>query len=400
MGYNKIKGEGIIRAVYNYPTILITNGIAVLLLLVVLLSMKKPLRHSLPEEKMYYAMVFLNILQCFVEVAAFWVNGKTGYRNLSLALNVILFSNSIIFAFLATIYADYKLFADMKRIKRIYPFVAIPAMITISGCLINLVTPVFFMIDQNNVYHRTDLFFLTYVVTYSYLAYGVILIYLYRKKVNKYLFLPVVLFMIPVAAGSLLQAFFYGYSFMWLGVSIGMLWLFISIQNEASYVDTLSGLFNRQYLNDILLMHSKKGDNNSSVLAGIMFDIDSFKNINSSFGHLVGDDAISTVGKILHRAVGSKGISFRYGGDEFIILMKTSSPKEIMDMIDTIKAKAELFNESEKKPYKLCFSIGYSIYQSKYDSIDDFLKKMDAAMYDDKRKKIREGVIPDRRCHN
>ena len=54
---------------YNYPTILITNGIAVLLLLVVLLSMKKPLRHSLPEEKMYYAMV-LNILQCFIEVAA------------------------------------------------------------------------------------------------------------------------------------------------------------------------------------------------------------------------------------------------------------------------------------------------------------------------------------------
>ncbi len=161
---------------YNYPTILITNGIAVLLLLVVLLSMKKPLRHSLPEEKMYYAMVFLNILQCFVEVAAFWVNGKTGYRNLSLALNVILFSNSIIFAFLATIYADYKLFADMKRITRIYPFVAIPAMLTISGCFINLVTPVFFMIDQYNVYHRTDLFFLTYVVTYSYLAYGVILI--------------------------------------------------------------------------------------------------------------------------------------------------------------------------------------------------------------------------------
>ena len=80
--------------------------------------------------------------------------------------------------------------------------------------------------------------------------------------------------------------------------------------------------------------------------------------------------------------------------------MKTSSPKEIMDMIDTIKAKAELFNESEKKPYKLCFSVGYSTYQSKYESVDDFLKKMDAAMYDDKRKKIREGVIPDRRCHN
>ncbi len=381
---------------YNFPAIYIANGTAILLLLVVMLSIRKPLHHGLFEEKMYYAMIVINIMQCILEVVTFLLNGKIEYRTLTIVLNVLLFSNSLIFSFFWTIYADYKLFADMRRIRRIYPFIAIPAVLMIIGCFINLVTPVFFVIDEYNVYQRTDLFFLTYVVTYSYLVYGVVLISMYRKKVHKYLFLPAVLFMIPVVIGSALQFAFYGYSLVWLGVSIGMIWLFINVQNEASYVDMLSGLFNRQYLNDILLMHSRKGDK-GSILAGIMLDIDSFKEINNKFGHLVGDEAISAVGKILHTAVGSKGISCRYGGDEFIILMKTDSQKEIMDMIDTVRTKAALFNEAEKTPYQIHFSIGHSTYQSRHESTDAFLKRIDTAMYEDKRRKIDEGIIPDRR---
>ncbi len=381
---------------YNFPAIYIANGTAVLLLLVVMLSIRKPLHHGLFEEKMYYAMIVINIMQCILEVVTFLLNGKIEYRTLTVVLNVLLFSNSLIFSFFWTIYADYKLFADMRRIRRIYPFIAIPAVLMIIGCFINLVTPVFFVIDEYNVYQRTDLFFLTYVVTYSYLVYGVVLISMYRKKVHKYLFLPAVLFMIPVVIGSALQFAFYGYSLVWLGVSIGMLWLFINVQNEASYVDMLSGLFNRQYLNDILLMHSRKGDK-GSILAGIMLDIDGFKEINNKFGHLVGDEAISAVGKILHTAVGSKGISCRYGGDEFIILMKTDSQKEVMDMIDTVRTKAALFNEAEKTPYQIHFSIGHSTYQSGHESTDAFLKRIDTAMYEDKRRKIDEGIISDRR---
>ena len=381
---------------YNFPAIYIANGTAILLLLVVMLSIRKPLHHGLFEEKMYYAMIVINIMQCIIEVVTFLLNGKIEYRTLTVVLNVLLFSNSLIFSFFWTIYADYKLFADMRRIRRIYPFIAIPAVLMIIGCFINLVTPVFFVIDEYNVYQRTDLFFLTYVVTYSYLVYGVVLISMYRKKVHKYLFLPAVLFMIPVVIGSALQFAFYGYSLVWLGVSIGMLWLFINVQNEASYVDMLSGLFNRQYLNDILLMHSRKGDK-GSILAGIMLDIDSFKEINNKFGHLVGDEAISAVGKILHTAVGSKGISCRYGGDEFIILMKTDSQKEVMDMIDTVRTKAALFNEAEKTPYQIHFSIGHSTYQSGHESTDAFLKRIDTAMYEDKRRKIDEGIISDRR---
>jgi len=317
---------------------------------------------------------------------------------LLIALNAILFIANIVFAFFWTIYVDYKLFTDINRIKRIYPFVAIPAVIIIIGCLINLVTPVFFVVDSNNIYQRTDLYIIPYAVTYLYLAYGVILIYSYRKKVHKYLFLPAIMFMIPILIGSLLQFFFYGYSLVWLGVSLGMIYLYINVQNEASYVDMLSGLFNRQYLGNLLLMYSKRKDT-ASLTAGIMLDIDSFKSINDRFGHSVGDDAISTVGKMLHKAVGEKGVICRYGGDEFIILMDVNSQEEIIDMIDVIKTQEIALNESGKKPYNINFSIGYGTYDSKRESIDDFLKKIDTSMYEEKRRKICEGTIPDRRCN-
>ena len=372
----------------NYQAVYIANGTALLLLSVILLSNKKPLRHGLFEEKIFYGMVHVNILQCFIETAACFVDGKTayGYRTLSLVLNVLFFINNIIFAFAWIIYLDYKMFADIRKIKRVYPIVALPAVLTVIACFINLATPVFFAVDEHNTFHRTDLFIVLCAVIYAYLAYGVILIYLYRKKAQKYLFFPSILFIIPLMIGCLLQYFFYGYSLACLGASIGMTALFINVQNEASYIDILSGLFNRHYLNNILLTNSAK-TNTDCTLAGIMLDIDGFGSINDQFGHAEGDNAIAAVGKMLLTAVGNKGIICRYGGDEFVILMHISSKIEILDMTDIIKKHTALFNESEKKPYKINFSIGHSTYHCKYESIDDFLKKIDTFMYADKKRK-------------
>ena len=382
----------------NLPAILIENGAAVFLLLVILSSIKKPMRYGLLDEKVYYAMIILNILQCIIESLVFFMDGKIlpGYHSLLVVLNAMLFINTILFAYSWTIYADSKLFDDTKRIKRIYPFVALPAAAIVIGSLINLATPVFFAVDHNNIYQRTNLYIIPYAVTYFYLAYGVVLVYANRKKVSKYLFLPALLFMVPILIGSLLQYFFYGYSLVWLGVSLGMASLFTNVQNEASYVDVLSGLYNRQYLNNLMLAHSKEG-NLGHVLAGILLDLDDLKGINDKFGHIVGDDAIIEVGKLLHRAVRGRGILFRCGGDEFIILMHVNYQKEILDVIDDVKTEVKLFNETKNKPYTLSFSIGYDTYRRKEDSMESFFKRIDESMYDEKSKKIHDNIIPERR---
>lgn len=383
---------------FNFPAIYIANGTAIMLLLIILLSSKKPFRHWLFEEKIFYSMVIINIMQCLLETAAFVVDGNLayGYRTFSIIVNTMLFINTVMFAYSWVVYVDYKLLTDMKRIRRRYPFVAIPAALIVIGCFINLVTPVFFVIDQHNIYQRTDFFIIPYAVTYFYLVYGMVLIYSHRKNVHKYLFFPATLFMLPIGIASVLQFFFYGYSLIWLGVSVGMISLFVNVQNEASYVDQLSGLFNRQYLKNMMLMHTSRGDS-ARTLAGLMVDIDGFKSINDNFGHLVGDDAITSTGKILRTAVGDKGMLGRMAGDEFILLMYINSQTEITDMIDVINTHTALFNETEEKPYKIHFSIGYSTYDSKRDSMDDFLRRIDNSMYEDKRRKLCEGIVPDRR---
>jgi len=382
----------------NFPAIYIANGTAVMLLAVILMSSKRPSISRLLDEKLFYSMTILNITQCCIETVGFILDGNTAYGNhaVLIVLNTALFINCIVFAYLWILYADYKLFGDMRRIKHIYPLWAIPAIVVILGCIINLVTPVFFVIDKFNVYQRTDLYIIPFAVTYFYLAYGVLLIYMNRKKVQKYLFMPAILFMIPIIIGSLLQFFFYGYSLIWLGVAIGMVSLFINVQNEAAYVDALSGLFSRHYLESLLLMSIRK-EEIAGTLAGIMLDINGFKKVNDEFGHNVGDDAIASVGKLLYTAVGNKGVSCRYGGDEFIILMHINSEEEITDMISTIRMQTKEFNESANKPYKIHFSIGYSVFDSENETTDDFLGKLDTSMYEDKKRHIAERVIPDRR---
>lgn len=60
----------------NFPAIFIANGTAILLLSIILLSLKKPLRHGLLEEKIFYLMIIINILQCLIESSVFFLMAK------------------------------------------------------------------------------------------------------------------------------------------------------------------------------------------------------------------------------------------------------------------------------------------------------------------------------------
>ncbi|MDD2956328.1 MAG: GGDEF domain-containing protein [Oscillospiraceae bacterium] len=382
----------------DLKAILVANGAAVVLLQILLLSTRRALRHRFLDDRLFHIMVGSVMLQCMVETATYFVDGNTapGMQTLSLLLNSTLFINNIIFVFLWPLYADFKLFGDIKRLKRIYPFVAIPAMLVILGGVVNLFVPVFFRITPENIYERTGLYFFPYLCTYFYLAYGVVLIYRYRNKVHKYLFLPAIIFMIPILLGSVLQYFFYGLSLIWIGAAIALCSLYVNVQNEVSYTDPLSGLLTRQYMNHYLDSETRRGFSGKKI-AGIMLDIDQFKLINDKFGHLMGDDAIRFTGKILRRSVPPDSVAVRFAGDEFMVILQVESETEVEDAIRAIRKNTDAFNSLGQKPYELRFSVGYSLYGQPGDSIDAFLGRIDAAMYADKKARIAASEIPERR---
>ncbi|MEY8710686.1 diguanylate cyclase [Mangrovibacter phragmitis] len=90
---------------------------------------------------------------------------------------------------------------------------------------------------------------------------------------------------------------------------------------EKALFDSLTGLRNRYYLEDALKNCLDQASQNSQPVSCLMVDIDNFKQLNDKFGHEAGDDVIRQVAATLKRVVGERGHLWRYGGEEFLILL-------------------------------------------------------------------------------
>lgn len=369
----------------NMPAIFISNGAAIGIAIILLFSKSKRIRYVNFDEKLFSIMCVLVVNLAFLETLGFCLDGKIyPFSHLIfLILNSFIFCLTSIFSFIWTCYVDYKLFEDIKRIKRIYPFIAIPLVILCVMSISNIFTDVFFTVTNENIYIRLPFIFLIVAFIYSYLTYGAVLALKYRKKVGKYLFMPVLKFLFPIYIGSIIQLFCYGISLIWLSIALGLTSLYINLQNEDSYIDTLTNLYNRKYLFGYMfntIKHLKK----SYYISGIMIDVNSFKIINDTYGHLEGDKILKDVGKILVRAVEDNGIVGRYGGDEFIIIIKSNNNQILSDIENNINKLVDNYNSTNNLPYKLSLSVGtYSNLEN--ENIDDFLKNLDCSMYKQKR---------------
>ena len=180
-----------VPAVIDLPAIFIANGMGVVLMIILLISNHLNAHNVFFDEKLFFHMVVLSLLLCTAEAVSFCLDGQTfpGARVLYLLLNCTLFLLGMAFTFLWTIYVDYKLFEDRRRLSKRYPVLALPVVVVSLLILANLFTPVFFTLSQDNVYSRTPMSALLYVVVGGYLAYTVALVYRFRRKVKRYLFI-------------------------------------------------------------------------------------------------------------------------------------------------------------------------------------------------------------------
>ncbi len=97
--------------------------------------------------------------------------------------------------------------------------------------------------------------------------------------------------------------------------------LLISYLTYMTVYDSLTGLFNRNYMSYALNRESKRSRRYNTPLSLVMMDIDDFKLINDTYGHLVGDEVLKQVGYILKRRTRFTDIPIRYGGEEFLIIL-------------------------------------------------------------------------------
>lgn len=162
--------------------------------------------------------------------------------------------------------------------------------------------------------------------------------------------------------------------------------------HQAHY-DALTELPNRYLFQDRLEQAIERAKRNSLSVAVLFIDLDRFKSVNDSLGHIVGDKLLAEVSKILLMCVRTYDSVARFGGDEYTIIISDVSP-------DQINYKAEQLSERilemmsapiliDEREFFVSPSIGISIYPRDAGNFNDLLKNADTAMY--KAKKISSG---------
>ncbi len=152
---------------------------------------------------------------------------------------------------------------------------------------------------------------------------------------------------------------------------------------ELSNTDHLTGLFNRRYLIEALDKELQRSRRKDSMLAMIMLDLDHFKRINDTYGHIQGDVVLQKVALQLQKELRSYDIAARYGGEEFVAVLPDTNLKEAYMVADRIRLSIQgMHLAGSLSCERITASMGIAAFPSPhYDEIDGLLRAADEALY-------------------
>lgn len=156
--------------------------------------------------------------------------------------------------------------------------------------------------------------------------------------------------------------------------------------NKNAYIDSLTGVKNRNAYQKDLEELFINPDNIPESLRCILIDDNNLKNINDNLGHTFGDQFIVGTASILEKAVGNFGSIYRIGGDEFVIVTTVETEEEFMHILDQIKHYTCAYNQDKELDLNIEFAIGYAKYNPLYDlKWGDLFARADQMMYQNKK---------------
>ena len=149
------------------------------------------------------------------------------------------------------------------------------------------------------------------------------------------------------------------------------------------FIDDISGLYNHRYLDVALEREMKRVERYASHLAVLFIDVDSFKQVNDTYGHLVGSSILAEFGALLKKSVRDVDIVIRYGGDEYTVIL-VETPSETARLVaERTRSQVEehVFMQNEGYNIRLTCSIGYACCPDDTASKNTLLDMADKAMY-------------------
>ena len=151
---------------------------------------------------------------------------------------------------------------------------------------------------------------------------------------------------------------------------------------QQSITDELTKLFNSRHFFDELGREIDRKARTDRPLSLILLDVDDFKSYNDTYGHLEGDKVLSRLGEVIRIFSRQIDTAFRYGGEEFTVILPETNPEEAFLVAERIRKalETEVFHPNSNEAIHITMSAGISQYETG-EKMEAFVKRADNAMY-------------------
>ncbi len=149
---------------------------------------------------------------------------------------------------------------------------------------------------------------------------------------------------------------------------------------EQIRIEPTTGLLSRRVLMDTIEQRCKAYKNHSKTMYLAMLDIDNFKRINDTYGHICGDEVLRKIGRIILENVKGSAEGFRYGGEEFVILFQQKDMEDVVRMMEKIRVTMAKTRFDFLEQGKITVSCGIAEYQRGMKP-GEWLRRADHSLY-------------------
>ena len=345
----------------NYYTVLIFS--LMFFMGIMLLFVSKSNSLNTKKKQIFYLLFSAIGFSALFEWIAFHLNGRGGAAGAFLLTLLIAVEHSLtpVIPFL------FASVLDGKRKKPIAAYVFIHAVLEFASGIFGFI----YYVDANGFYHH-GVFYIIYVA--SYLIASVYMVFVVLKNIKKYqyggsgIFTLIILYAL---SGAFIHLFNKNLRFDYITLGIGSAMSYVFTLEMIQQTDELTGLLNRRGYENYI-----KQLNQGCVI--LFFDVDIFKDLNDSYGHAFGDVVLKKIGIAIRKTYSRYGKCFRYGGDEFCVILTKH-----LDGIST--TNHEFFNAMQRlrdaEPKIPNVSVGYAFYDPRTGNIQDAIANADKMMY-------------------
>jgi len=172
-----------------------------------------------------------------------------------------------------------------------------------------------------------------------------------------------------------------------VGLSLALLMKYSNVILDPLLKDKLTGAYNKRYFESFLGHEIAYSLRSHRELAILMLDLDHFKRINDTYGHVFGDKVLASIADTVRKVIRPKDYFIRYGGEEFVVIVANSDMSRVMGMAEHIRAAVEntpIINEATGEHVRMTISIGASRIRIAPLSPKELIEQADKALYEAK----------------